>query len=187
MSRQIQLSLLRAALVAALLGSAAAAAQETESGTALPAASVLQTQAGQQIPSGAFGVVFIETPRQASLLQLRGLTGQGEAILRDGDGTCRTLAVRFAAGDFGGRSVTVGSAQPVRLILRSARAAEALGRGEEIVSDMYRIAGTDDDPDADIIVHGGLGQDQGFVINPGRSFLADLLGADIDPLPCREL
>jgi len=185
MSRQHKPFLLRTALVAALVGSAAA--QEAESGTARPAASVLQTQAGQQIPAGAFGVVFIETPRQASLLQLRGLTGQGEAILRDGDSTCRALAVRFVAGDFAGGSVTVGSAGPVRLILQSARVAEALARGEDIVSDMYRIAGADEDPDADIIVHGGLGEGQGFVINPGRSFLADLLGADIDPLPCREL
>ena len=188
MSRQTQSFLLRAVLATALLGSAAAGGQEVESGTAQPPVSVLQTQAGQQIPSGAFGVVFIDAPRQASLLQLRGMTGQGEAILRDGDSpTCRTLAVRFAAGDFGGRSVTLGSGEPVRLILRSARVAEALVRGEEIVSSMYRIAGSDDDPAADIIVLGGLGEDQGFVINPGSSVLADVLGATVEPLFCEEL
>ncbi len=178
---------LRNALIPVLLGSAAAA-QGGDRQPASPTGSAIETEAGHLIPAGALGVVLIDAPREASLLKLRGVAGSGEVFLRGDDGDdCLMLPVRFVAGDFGGSAVSTRSAEPIRLILRSTRVARALEDGEDVVSDMYRVGSADDDLDADIIIQGGLSESHGFVLNPGGSVLADLLGVTISRTPCSEI
>lgn len=145
----------------------------------------VQTEAGHQIPAGAYGVVTIQTPRVANLLQLRGIMGRGTAILRRGDSQgCQTLRLRFIAGDFGGHSVSTQAAQPIRLILRSERVSSALARGEDIVSDMYVISSQMNGSNADILIESGLSESHGFVLNPGTSVVADVFGATTSRLNC---
>ena len=100
---------------------------------------------------------------------------------------CLTLPVRFIAGDFGGDNISIHSGESIRMIIKSIRVAEALADGDDVVSDMYRISSADDDPDADIIVQSGLSDGHGFVINPGSSVLADLLGAEATHVKCSAL
>jgi hypothetical protein len=179
---------LRNALIPLLLGSAAATAQGGDRQPTSPTGSAIETQAGHQIPAGALGVVLIDAPREASLLMLRGVAGSGEVVLRgDGGHDCMTLPVRFVAGDFGGSAISTRSAEPIRLILRSARVARALADGEDVVSDMYRVSSADDDLDADIIIQSGLSESHGFVLNPGGSVVADVLGVTTSRTPCTEI
>ena len=108
-------------------------------------------------------------------------------ILRSDDSRdCLTFPLRFVAGDFGGDSISAHSARPIRLILRSARVAQALAHGDDVVSDMYRVSTADDDQDADIIVKSGLSEGHGFVLNPGSSILADILGVETSRIACSE-
>ena len=74
----------------------------------------------------------------------------------------------------------------IRLLIRSARVAEALANGDDVVSDMYRIGTAEDDRDADIIVKEGLIEDHGFVLNPGNSVLADIVGVKTSRIACSE-
>jgi hypothetical protein len=135
-----------------------------------------------------FGIVVIEAPREATLLNLRGMTGIGVVILRgDKSRDCLAMPVRFVAGDFGGNSISARSAQPIHLALQSARVAQALADGRDVVSDMYRISSAPDDKDADVIIQSGLSDSHGFVLNPGRSVLADILGAATSRIPCSEV
>jgi len=176
------------ALIAFLFASPPASANETNLNTRWPLNSAIQTEAGQRIPAGAFGIVLIKTPREATLLQLRGMAGRGDVILRSGDSRdCLTLPVRFIAGDFGGNKISTRSAQPIRLIIESARVAQALADAQDVVSDMYRISSTDDDPDADIVIQTGLSESHGFVLNPGSSILADILGVTTSRTACSEI
>jgi hypothetical protein len=178
---------LRTALIALLVGAGAATAQEGDRLPDLPTTPAVETEAGHQIPAGAFGVVRIDAPREASLLKLRGVAGSGEVVLRGDDSRdCMMLPVRFVAGDFGGSAISTRSAEPICLILRSARVARALAEGEDVVSDMYSV-GSIDDPDADIVIQSGLSESHGFVLNPGASVVADVLGVATSHTPCSQI
>jgi hypothetical protein len=175
------------ALVVLLLASGPACAEKTKPNVSWPLSSPVQTATDQQIPAGALGVVLIDAPREATLLQLRGMAGLGIVILRSEDSRdCLTLPLRFVAGDFGGDSISAHSARPIRLIIRSARVARALARGDDVVSDMYRVGTADDDQDTDIIVKSGLSEGHGFVLNPGSSILADIVGVKASRVACSE-
>ncbi|WP_428241429.1 hypothetical protein [Gynuella sp.] len=143
---------------------------------------LLQTESGYVIPDGAQGIAIIRHPREATLLQLRGMAGTGDVILKDSQHEkCLKIPIRFAAGDFGGRGIGTHQAKPVLLEIRSAQAAEILADDKDIVSDQYRI-GTDSS--ADIVVLSGLAMSQGFVLNPGLSFMAEILGARHQRVDC---
>ena len=181
-------NLLLTAPVALLLTSLGASAQEADPQTNWSMSAAVQTEAGQQIPAGAHGVAYIDAPRVATLLQLRGVTGSGIVILKSDDGhDCLTAPIRFVAGDFGGDGISASATSPIRLILQSQRVASALAAGDDVVSDMYRITTLPDDPEADIIIQSGLSESNGFVLNPGSSIAADIFGATISRTACSEL
>jgi hypothetical protein len=180
-------TLLLTAQVALLLTSLGAGAQDADQQATWPISAALQTEAGQRIPAEAYGVVLIDAPREAKLLQLRGVMGHGTASLRTDDShDCLTVPIRFVAGDFGGEGISANATKPIRLILRSPRVARALAGGEDVVSDMYRISSLKDDPDADIIIQSGLSESHGFVLNPGSSIVADIFGAAASRTACSE-
>ena len=188
MSTRLTFTLLLTAPVALLLTSLVASAEEADPQTNWPMSAAVQTEAGQHIPAGAYGVAFIDAPRVATLLQLRGVTGSGTAVLKSDDShDCLSVPIRFVAGDFGGDGISANEAHPIRLILRSPRVAEALAAGDDVVSDMYRISTQVDDPEADIIIKTGLSESHGFVLNPGSSIVADIFGATTGRIACSEL
>ncbi|MDO9640821.1 MAG: hypothetical protein Q7J44_20005 [Pseudotabrizicola sp.] len=181
-------TLLLTAPVALLLTSLGASAQEADQQTSWPVSAAVQSEAGQQIPAGAYGVAYIDAPRVATLLQLRGVTGRGTAVLKSDDShECLTVPIRFVAGDFGGEGISTNETHPIRLILQSARVARALAAGDDVVSDMYRISGQMDDSEADIFIQTGLSESHGFVLNPGSSIVADIFGATTGRTACSEL
>ena len=176
------------AQMALLLPSLGASAQDADQKTNWQTRAVVQTEAGQRIPAGAYGVAQIDAPRVATLLQLRGVTGSGIVILKSNiDHDCVTVPIRFVAGDFGGEGISAGATSPIRLILQSPRVASALAAGDDVVSDMYRISTLPDDPEADIIILTGLSESHGFVLNPGNSIFADIFGAATNRIACSEL
>lgn len=164
-----------------------ASAQETKSPINWPTSIAIQTETGQIIPAGAFGIVQIDAPRVATLLHLRGVMGRGTAITRSGDSRdCLSQPIRFVAGDFGGKNISTHAVKPIRLILQSAGVAQALARGEDVVSDMYHISSQRNDLNADIIIESGLSDSHGFVLNPGTSVVADIFGTTADRTGCTE-
>ncbi len=188
MSTRQTFTLLLTAPVALLLTSLGASAQEAYQETNWPMSAAVQTEAGQHIPAGAYGVAYIDAPRVATLLQLRGIKGSGTVILKSDDShDCLTVPIRFVAGDFGGEGISTNETDPIRLILRSARVAGALAAGDDVVSDMYRISAKLDDPEADIIIQTGLSEGHGFVLNPGSSIVADIFGAATSRIACSEI
>jgi hypothetical protein len=174
--------------VALLLTSLLASAEDADPQSNWSISAAVQTEVGEQIPAGAYGVAYIDAPRVATLLQLRGVTGSGTVILKSDDShDCLTVPIRFVAGDFGGEGISAKATNPIRLILRSRRVASALAAGEDVVSDMYRISTKMDDSAADIIIQTGLIRSHGFVLNPGSSIVADVFGAAISRTACSEL
>jgi hypothetical protein len=173
------------AVATSLLVSGAALAENPEREKPWPADVAVETAVGQRIPVGAQGVALIDAPREASLLNLRGISGSGAVVLRTANSRdCLTVPVRFVAGDFGGNSVSTNEAKPIRLILQSLRVATALAEGRDVVSDMYRVTSAPDDVDADILIASGLSESHGFVLNPGISVLADIFGAAASRIAC---
>lgn len=144
----------------------------------------VQTETGQKIPAGAFGIAQIARPREAMLLQLRGMAGHGVIILRSGESeTCLKFKARFVAGDFNGDSISGHLADPVHLILKSRRVAKALANGLSIISDEYRFSPVPH-PSADIVIAAGLDKSYNFVLSPGRNILSDIIGLDIKHISC---
>lgn len=187
MPTHLTTAFLLTAQIALLFTSNPVSAGDTKRPTNWPISTAIQTESGQQIPAGAIGIARIDTPRVATLLQLRGVTGRGTVILRSGGSLdCLTLPIRFVAGDFGGDSISARSAEPIRLILQTTRVADALAAGNDVVSDMYSISTLTDDPNADIIIQSGLNESHGFVLNPGNSVVADLFGTTASHTACSE-
>ncbi|WP_419412521.1 hypothetical protein [Primorskyibacter sp. 2E107] len=188
MSFRHTLALLLTAPTSLLLTQLGAIAQDADHRTNWPIGAAVQTETGEQIPAGAYGVAYIDAPRVATLLQLRGLKGRGTVILKSKDShDCLIVPIRFVAGDFGGEGISTNESHPIRLILRSPRVASALTAGDDVVSDMYRISAQPDDPEADIIILTGLSESHGFVLNPGSSVVADIFGASTGRITCSEV
>lgn len=144
----------------------------------------VKTETGQSIPVGAFGLMILERPRIVTLLSLRGMGGGGKVILRSHEpDTCLMFPIRFVAGDFGGDTISGHLADPIYLVIKSRRVAKALARGHDVVSDSYRVSGRTH-PDADIVLQSGLDESFGFVINPGRNILSDLIGLSTQNIAC---
>ncbi len=166
--------------VAAGLGASMIPTTESEAGQLTQ--SKVRIAEGQEIPSGAFGVVIIKDAREASLLQLRGIAGTGVALLRNVDGNdCLSVPLRFVAGDFGGDDIGTTQAKTIRLTIHDAEIVQGLIAGQDIVSDQYRVGTT---RDYQIAIQEGLTVEHGFVLNPGKSLLADVFGADVSHVAC---
>jgi hypothetical protein len=150
--------------------------------------SAVKTSTGHIIPAGAYGIIIIKSPREITLLQLRGIAGTGVAYLRSAQtNKCQTLRVRFIAGDFEGRNISAHKAPPIQMILRNKRIIENIQRGEDIVSDMFRTSSLNNDPSADIIVEDGFERNYGFIVNVGSSLFADIFGPEITSIKCSEI
>ena len=147
---------------------------------ALAGAPELTTSLGHAIPAEAGGVVVVQNVRRASLLQLNGMAGTGEAVLRADTGGCIRMPLRFAAGNFEGEGIGVRDGAPVVMVL-SEQVARDLLRGREVVSDGLTTAG----PQADVRILSGLTPSYGFVLNPGRSVWAEVFGPGREPIDCR--
>lgn len=144
----------------------------------------VQTSSGLSIPAGMFGYMLVQRPREATLLRLRGIAGQGEVVLRtDQPGKCIRIPIRFVAGDFGGDTFSGHLAEPIVFFIKSRRVARALTRGKDVISDMYDVSAQKADG-ADIVLQTGLAPSFGFVINPGRNILGDLFGVRSRPVSC---
>lgn len=61
-------------------------------------------------------VIDIPHPKEGNLLMLRGLVGSGTATFRINN-ACRTMPVRFVAGDFSGQHVDVGRTGSIRIVV----------------------------------------------------------------------
>ena len=113
MSTRLNFLFLLTAQIVLPFTSFGASAQDADQPASRSTSAAVQTETGQQIPAGAFGVARIDAPRVAALLKLRGVTGRGTVILRsDESHDCLTLPIRLVAGDFGGdASRSAGQAQ----------------------------------------------------------------------------
>lgn len=131
-------------------------------------------------------VIDIPDPKQGNLLMLRGLVGKGTASFRI-RGACRTMPVRFVAGDFSGENIDVGRSGSIRIVILSTKVMRELLAGRDLVSDMVHVSSDSADQAADLYLENGLSAETGFVINPGRSLFADALGARKTDVDCASL
>ena len=131
-------------------------------------------------------VIDIPRPKEANLLMLRGLAGQGTASFRI-NSACRAMPVRFVAGDFSGEHVDVGRTGSIRIVITNPKVMRELLAGRDLVSDMVRVSSDPTDQATDLYLAQGLSADTGFVINPGRNLIADVLGARKTDVECASL
>lgn len=137
-------------------------------------------------PKRDIAVIDIPNPKEGNLLMLRGLAGQGTALFRI-NSVCRTMPVRFVAGDFSGEHVDVGRAGAIRIVVMTPAVMRDLMAGRDLVSDMVRVSSDATDQTADLYLAQGLSAETGFVINPGRNLFADVLGAQMTDVDCASL
>ncbi|WP_298260241.1 hypothetical protein [uncultured Litoreibacter sp.] len=138
------------------------------------------------VPKRDIAVIDVPHPKEGNLLMLRGLVGKGTASFRI-DGQCRSMPVRFVAGDFSGRSIDFGKSKSIQIVVTAPDVIRDLLAGKDLVSDMVHVASDPADKAADLHLAKGLSADTGFVINPGRSLLADVLGARKTDVDCASL
>ncbi|WP_421848061.1 hypothetical protein [Marinomonas sp.] len=137
-------------------------------------------------------VVYIESPKVGTLLQLRGIAGKGVLIAKkdnrlEEQAACVSSPIRFAAGDFGGDSIGIQSVEPIRLLVYSNKVAEKLIAGDEVVSEDYVITAQSDAQLGDIKIESGLTLSYGFVLNPGEWSWSSVFGLDHEDVGCEQL
>lgn len=137
-------------------------------------------------PERDIAVINIPHPKEGNLLMLRGIAGQGTAAFRI-NSACRKMPVRFVAGDFSGEHIDVGRTGSIRIVITNPKVVRELMAGRDLVSDMVRVSSDATDQTADLHLAHGLSADTGFVINPGRSLFADVLGARKTNVDCASL
>lgn len=137
-------------------------------------------------PERDIAVVDIPHPKQGNLLMLRGLAGKGTASFRINN-ACHRMSVRFVAGDFSGQTVDIDRTGPIRIVITNTDVMRDLLAGRDLVSDMVRVSSDPTEQAADLYLAQGLLADTGFVINPGRNLLADVLGASTTDVECASL
>ncbi|MEQ9491903.1 MAG: hypothetical protein RIM72_23210 [Alphaproteobacteria bacterium] len=150
--------------------------------------SLLQNALGEETGHGApaqmhEAIVTIPQPREATLLRLRGIGGDGTATIRVND-QCYEMPVRIVAGDFEGESFRMEGIEPIRLRLQQPETVAWLFGGKDLVSEDFNVS---DDPtatSADIVVLSGFPVGTGFILNPGANFLADIFGVRPDMVRC---
>ena len=139
------------------------------------------------LPDQAYGVIYVESPKSGNLFQLHGTVGKGVAVLRERNQTrCFVKTIKIAAGGFDGKGISINKSEPIRLIVYSENLAETLLSGEEVVSDTITVKNRLmlSDP-GDILIESGLGEEQGFVLNPSEWSLFNLFGtADNSTVSC---
>ncbi|MCW8355613.1 MAG: hypothetical protein ACPGRG_12370 [Marinomonas sp.] len=142
------------------------------------------------IPSNTVNaVVNIASPKAGMLMQLRGIAGKGELVIKEGReqtglNRCVASPIRFAAGDFNGNSIGIQSVETIRLLIYSDKIVEKLIAGEEIVSEDYVITDQNDDQLGDIKIESGLTLSYGFVLNPGEWSWSSVFGLDHHDVNC---
>ncbi|UTV99958.1 hypothetical protein KDW99_02075 [Marinomonas rhizomae] len=134
-------------------------------------------------------VVYIDSPKVGTLLQLRGIAGKGVLISKksnrqEDQATCVSAPIRLAAGDFSGDSIGIQSAEPIRLLIYSDKVAEKLIAGDEVVSEHYVITDQNDAGLGDIKIESGLTLSYGFVLNPGEWSWSSVFGLDHQDVNC---
>lgn len=136
-------------------------------------------------PEQIKGVVFIDSAKEGSLLQLKGMAGKGVFVLpQQEESGCVALPLRFVAGDFGGPSIGIHSADPIRLVIYSEQVATSLAAGYDIVSEDYKITNQSDAMLGDIKISTTSDGQFGFVLNPGRWPWSGLFGYRAKPVAC---
>ncbi len=138
------------------------------------------------VPERDIAVIDILHPKEGNLLMLRGIAGQGTASIRINN-ACRTMPVRFVAGDFSGEHIDVGRTGAIRIFIKNPKVVRDLLAGRDLVSDMVRVSSDAKDQRADLYLAKGLSANTGFVINPGRNLLADVFGSRKTDVDCASL
>ncbi len=137
-------------------------------------------------PESDIAVINIPHPKEGNLLMLRGIAGKGTASFRI-NSACRTMPVRFVAGDFTGEHIDVGRTGSIRIVITNPNVMRELLAGRDLISDMVRVSSDATDQGADLFLAKGLSADTGFVINPGRNLLADMFGSRKTDVDCASL
>lgn len=134
----------------------------------------------------SLALITIPNPKEVSLFQLHGYSGAGTISLRIDD-QCHSMAVRLIAGDFEGRLIGIAEGEPILLLTTRPEIVQALYDGQDLVSEDFEVLAGMDGETADIVIVAGLSAETGFLLNPGRSVLADIFGARSTPIPCLTL
>lgn len=112
--------------------------------------------------------VLVETPTMGSLLQLRGVVGDGKLFIKQQDHQCLQVPIKFIAGDFGGSSVAINGMDSVALAIYSDEVLQQLLAGEKIVSKRYQVTHLDgriqSESVGDMRIESGLASSYGFVL-----------------------
>ncbi len=141
--------------------------------------------AGFPQPEQIKGVVFIDSVKEGSLLQLKGMAGKGVLVVPVKEASrCASLSLRFVAGDFDGSSIGIHAAEPIRLVIYSERVTTALAAGHDIVSEDYNVTTQSDNTLGDIKVSASPDSKFGFVLNLGKWPWSGLFGNRTKPVEC---
>ncbi|MEM9211489.1 MAG: hypothetical protein AAGA63_08375 [Pseudomonadota bacterium] len=130
--------------------------------------------------------IEVPKPKQANLLQLRGILGAGWAYIREDD-DCYKMRLRLVAGDFGGKWVGIAGRKPIIMEFSDPLLVRALLSGDDIVSDVTGVSTRSGYSQNPIRVLSGISPETGFIINPGRHLGADMFGPKLRETRCENL
>lgn len=130
-----------------------------------PAASV------QDIPTGAQGVVYINSVKFGNLPFLHGIKGNGLYLTTNNKGAaCIIEPVVLVAGGFNSNQFSFGQGQPIVLTIYSEEVSDRLKQGKKTASIDYDVSGPMENNHQDISIVSGLTLEEGFILHPRKAW-----------------
>ncbi|MCG9596918.1 hypothetical protein L1D15_09295 [Vibrio sp. Isolate25] len=127
-------------------------------------------------PEKVLGILEIDDMTSGELLWLRGRVGEGNYTWVNRHGHHCTMKIPVAVGQKGESGLGIGSAEGIKIVVRSQALNKALIQGERVSSQDWQFSALGQSKDVDGWIVDGIGPEEEFVLNSRKRWISWLLG-----------
>ncbi|MDC5811491.1 hypothetical protein OPW33_04740 [Vibrio europaeus] len=134
--------------------------------------------ASQEVPSNSLGVIVADQMTQGQLVWLKGRVGTAIYRFSDPDGRNCTMELPVAIGSVSDSGLGISETKGFTLYVVSEKLNQAILLGQRINSKKWRFSLNASESSIDGFISGGIGADEGFILNSKRRWISWLMGEE---------
>jgi len=123
------------------------------------------------IPTGAKGLVIIDSVHNGNLLHMRGWAGEGRYLTLNEQGlVCIIDSIEFIAGVFTDTNISIVNVEPIKIAIYSETVSQRLISDQQVSSKDYQIEYEGGVDTFEMKVINGVVPSMTFILNPKRTW-----------------
>ncbi|WP_425667315.1 hypothetical protein ACPUEJ_15430 [Vibrio tubiashii] len=134
--------------------------------------------ASQEVPSNSLGVIVADQMTQGQLVWLKGRVGNAIYRFSDPDGRDCNMELPVAIGSVSDSGLGISETKGFTLYVVSEQLNQAIQHGQRINSKNWRFSLNASDSPIDGFITGGIGADEGFILNSKIRWVSWLMGEE---------